>query len=125
LAVDLSTDGYSVVVLDTNEDSLKNLGSDFRGSRVKGDGTDLAVLQKVKIANASAVVAVTQEDAVNLMVSQAAKSLFQVRRVAARVNDLRREVLFQQFGIDNVCPESKAAESFREVLTRIPAAKPV
>jgi trk system potassium uptake protein TrkA len=118
LAVSLSNDGYGVVVLDKNEDSLKDLGPEFRGSRVKGDGTDLAVLQSVETANAAAVVAVTPEDAVNLMVTQAAKSLFHVRRVMARVNDSRREELFQQLGIETISPESEAAESLRKALIR-------
>jgi Trk K+ transport system NAD-binding subunit len=53
----------------------------FRGSRA-----DLAVLRKGELAKAAVLIAVTQHDAVNLMVTQAGKTLFQVPRVMARVN---------------------------------------
>jgi trk system potassium uptake protein TrkA len=116
LTTALSQDGYDVVIVDINKGPLDDLGREFRGSRVEGDGADLAVLRKAEIAKATVLMAVTQHDSVNLMVTQAAKTLFQVPRVMARVNDPRRSEMFRQLGIETVCPASLAAEVFCKIL---------
>jgi trk system potassium uptake protein TrkA len=116
LATALSQDGNKVVIVDINKGPLEELGRDFRGSRLEGDGADLAVLRKADIAKAAAVIAVTHHDAINLMVTQAAKTLFQVPRVMARVNDPQRDAIFRELGIETVCPASITAEMFSKAL---------
>jgi trk system potassium uptake protein TrkA len=114
LAASLSQDGNDIVIVDTDKGALDDLGRKFRGSRVEGDGTDFAVLQAAGIAEAALVIAVTQDDAINLMVTQAAKTLFKVPRVMARLNDPQRNELFSQFGIETISPASLAADLFRK-----------
>jgi trk system potassium uptake protein TrkA len=116
LARALSHDGNDVVVVDIRRGSLDDLGREFRGSRVEGDGADLAVLREAEIGEAAAVIAVTQHDAVNLMVTQAAKTLFNVPRVMARLNDPQRNEIFSQLGIETVSPAFVAADLFRRRL---------
>lgn len=112
LANQLSRVGHSVVVIDTDEANFNNLSPDFSGFRVVGDATRIAVLKEAKLKNADVLFAATHEDNVNLMVAQIARKVFKVQHVLARVFDPRREQVYDQLGIETICPTSVAAEMF-------------
>jgi trk system potassium uptake protein TrkA len=112
LANQLSRVGHSVVVIDKNNSTFEDLSPEFSGFRVLGDATQVAVLREVKLKNADVFFATTHEDNVNLMVAQVAKKIFDVPHVLARVFDPRREKIFDQLGIETICPTSVAAEMF-------------
>ncbi len=112
LANQLSRIGHSVVVIDSDEDTLEGLSSDFSGFRIVGDATQLAVLKQAKLKDADILFATTHGDNVNLMVAQVARKLFNVPQVLARVFDPRREQIYNQLGIETICPTSVAAEMF-------------
>ncbi len=112
LANQLSRVGHSVVVIDTDESTFDNLSPDFSGFRVVGDATQIAVLKEAKLKNADVLFAATHEDNVNLMVAQVARKVFSVQHVLARVFDPRREQVYDQLGIETICPTSVAAEMF-------------
>ena len=46
------------------------------------------------------------------MVAQIAKKIFNIPHVLARVFDPRREKVFEQLGIETICPTSVGAEMF-------------
>jgi trk system potassium uptake protein TrkA len=77
-----------------------------------GDATQLAVLKEAKLKDADVFFATTHEDNVNLMVAQVARKLFNVGHVLARVFDPRREQVYNQLGIETICPTSVAAKMF-------------
>lgn len=112
LANQLSRVGHSVVVIDKNEDTFNELSPAFSGFRVLGDTTQMTVLKAAKLKQADVLFAATHEDNVNLMVAQVARKLFNVPRVLARVFDPRREQVYDQLGIETICPTSVAAEMF-------------
>jgi trk system potassium uptake protein TrkA len=112
LANQLSRVGHSVVVIDKNNSTFEDLSPEFSGFRVLGDATQVAILREVKLKNADVFFATTHEDNVNLMVAQVAKKIFDVPHVLARVFDPRREKIFDQLGIETICPTSVAAEMF-------------
>ncbi|MBU0995181.1 MAG: TrkA family potassium uptake protein [Proteobacteria bacterium] len=112
LANHLSRMGHSVVVIDSNEETFNDLSSDFSGFRVMGDATQIGILKEAKLKQADVLFATTHEDNVNLMVAQIAHKLFNVRHVLARVFDPRREQVYEQLGIETICPTSVAAEMF-------------
>jgi len=112
LANQLSRVGHSVVVIDADESTFDNLSPDFSGFRVVGDATQIAVLKEAKLKNADVLFAATHEDNVNLMVAQVARKVFDVQHVLARVFDPRREQVYDQLGIETICPTSVAAEMF-------------
>jgi trk system potassium uptake protein len=112
LANQLSRIGHSVVVIDSNEDTFNDLSSDFSGFRIVGDATQLTVLKEAKLKDADVFFATTHGDNVNLMVAQVARKLFNVPQVLARVFDPRREQVYNQLGIETICPTSVAAEMF-------------
>jgi trk system potassium uptake protein len=112
LANQLSRVGHLVVVIDVNENTFIDLSPDFSGFRVVGDATQIAVLKEAKLKQADVFFATTHEDNVNLMVAQIARKLFNVAHVLARVFDPRREQLYEQLGVETICPTSVAAEMF-------------
>ena len=112
LANRLSHAGHSVVVVDWSEAAFRGLSSGFGGFQTVGDAGELSVLKQANIHKADALLAVTGEDTLNLMVAQVAQSVFQVKQVLARVFDPSREAIYQAFGIATISPTSLAADRF-------------
>ncbi|MDX9818419.1 MAG: TrkA family potassium uptake protein [Desulfococcus multivorans] len=112
LANRLSRDGNSVVVIDKDEATFRNLSPDFSGFRVIGDASHMAVLKEAKLKKADVLIATTREDNVNLMVAQVGRKIFGVPQVLARVFDPKREEVYAQLEIDTICPTSVAADIF-------------
>jgi trk system potassium uptake protein len=112
LANGLSRAGHAVVVIDCNEGSFDELSPEFSGFRIGGDATRVSVLKEAKLKDADVFFAVTHDDNVNLMVAQIARKIFNVPHVLARVFDPKREKVFDQLGIETICPTSVAAEMF-------------
>ena len=104
LAGRLSREGHSVVVIDSREDAFSSLPAEFSGFRVEGDATEMTVLARAKAARADAVIAVTDNDNVNIMVAQIAATVLKVPRVIARLFDPTREDVYRDLGIETVCP---------------------
>ncbi len=66
---------------------------------VQGDGTEVSFLEGVGAGRADLFIAVTGDDAHNLVACQVVQHRFGVTRTIARVNNPRNERLFQQLGI--------------------------
>jgi len=107
----LSNQGHSVVVLDTDERNFESLPPEFTGFRIMGDSTEIEVLKEAKISKADLVLAFTDDDNTNYMVSQVAKEVFKVKHVIARVYDPSNLKLFHQFNIKTITPMLLALES--------------
>lgn len=104
LATQFSAEGHHVQVIDPDRDRLDKLPPEFGGQLVEGDGTELAVLRQANALDADQIIAVTQDDNINLLIAQIAKEEFKVPRVVARVNDPHKEEIFDYLGIEAVCP---------------------
>ncbi|MGB3615850.1 MAG: TrkA family potassium uptake protein [Elainellaceae cyanobacterium] len=116
LASRLSGEGNSVVVIDENESAFGALTGAFSGFQIEGDATELATLETAKIAQADCLLAVTDQDNINIMVAQIAKSIFNVPTVLARVFDPKREQLYGEFGIETISPNQLSADCFFQTL---------
>ena len=112
LASQLSALGASVVVIDQDEASFDNLSSEFSGFQITGDAAELAVLREARTDKADVLLAVTEEDNINLMVAQVAQTVFDVSKVIARVFDPSREEVYREFGIDTISPTKLSADAF-------------
>ena len=77
----------------------------FGGTALVGDPTDPDVLKQGGIENCDAVAAVSEDDSVNLMAAQIAKSIFQREKVICRVSDPHLQVLYHKvYGLETICP---------------------
>ena len=80
---------------------------------LRGDGTDLELLEQERIEDSDVVVAVTSEDATNLLISLLAKQLG-IPKVITRVGRARNRRLFDRVGID--APLTPRTAAVQEVL---------
>lgn len=77
-----------------------------------GDGTDTATLEKAGVREADCFIAISGNDADNLVAAQMAKKHFNVKKVIARANDPRNLETMRVLGIDY-------AVSSTEIIARI------
>lgn len=116
LAMALSDDNHDVVVIDSNPDNFNQLGSGFNGVTISGVPLDEDVLKSAGIEKADALAAVTQDDNMNVTVSEIAKEIFNVQRVITRVYDPDRELITQQLGLTVMCPVNLSVAQVKNVL---------
>jgi trk system potassium uptake protein TrkA len=94
-------DKQEVSVIDKNMTALEKFKELPDVKTVHGDGTDPRILDDVGITRAHAVVAVTGSDVDNLALSMIAKRQFGIKRVIARINNIKNQWLFtRERGVD-------------------------
>lgn len=116
LADVLSDAGRSVTIMDRDKSAFHRLDPSFGGLTVTGDGTDLDTLREAGIEMAGTVVAVTSNDNANILIAQAARELFHVPRIIARLYDPERECVYQELGIATICPLLLSAKEIDKLL---------
>ncbi|MGN0983298.1 MAG: potassium channel family protein [Gemmiger sp.] len=121
LADTLSGEGENVLILDKEKEAFRKLPSSFGGLAVEGDGTELDTLKAADMQRADTVVAVTNNDNINIMIAQLAKECFSVRRVISRLFDPERECVYRELGIDTICPAVLSAHEIDKILNRKPS----
>jgi trk system potassium uptake protein TrkA len=99
LAELLDQGGDAVWIVDVERSAFKRLPTNFKGTPVLGDGTDMDILRQAGIESASAFLALTQGDNRNLMAAQIAKRIFGVKQVFAKVNDPIRAATYRGEGL--------------------------
>ena len=118
LANTLSEEGENVLILDKEKNSFRKLSSSFGGLGVEGDGTELETLKAADVQRADTVIAVTNNDNINIMIAQIAKECFSVKKVISRLFDPERECVYQELGIDTICPAVLSANEIDKILNR-------
>lgn len=106
----LDTEGHDVTIIDHDTQAFRRLPSGFGGRRLAGSGTDDRILVAAGVREADAFLALTQGDNRNLMASQMAKHLFNVRTVVTRVYDPLRAELFGRLGLRTFSPTRISAD---------------
>lgn len=103
-----------VTIIDHNSDRCAWLAEHLPGALVlEGDGTDLELLESEGLDHVDVMVAVTENDEKNLLVSLLAKQVG-VAKVITRVNRGENRRLFEHVGID--IPLTPRAAAVREVV---------
>ena len=102
LAALLSDQGHEVRVVEDRPHALENLHRELPTELIyEGDGTDPQVLDTLEANRAEVLVAVTSDDANNLVAASLAHEHYGVKRVIGRVNNPRNAWLFTpEFGVD-------------------------
>ena len=104
LAETLSIRGHGVTVVDQDPAAFERLGSSFRGETVTGVGFDRDILLTAGIERCDGLAAVTASDEVNLVAAPAARQLFHVPRVVARLYDPRKAEIYRRLGLLTISP---------------------
>ena len=100
----LSNDGHDVVVIDPNEENFAQLENGTNCLTITGMPIDEDVLKSAGIERAEALLAVTNEDNVNVMTAQIASQLYHVPHVVTRIYDPEKDEILRQMGLATVCP---------------------
>ena len=95
---------------------LERIGHDIS---LVGDPTDPDTLRQGGIDSCDAVAAVSEDDSVNLMAAQIAKSIFRREKVICRVSDPHLQVLYHKaYEIDTICPTVLTEQSVFRALAK-------
>jgi trk system potassium uptake protein len=114
VAKNLDAEGWDVIAIDENEEVLNRLGETWEGGFLVGHGMDIDLLRRAGIEEADAVVISTNGDNTNLVVAQIAQRRFKVPMVIVRILDPARAALYQELGLNIICPTKTAIETLTE-----------
>jgi len=118
LANMLDKAGHQVLVVDYSSDSFRRLDTRFSGETLIGNGVDEEILMRAGIKDADAFIAVTNGDNRNIMASQIAKEIFNVKKVICRIYDPIRESTYSELGLETFCPTKIGAQMLFDTLTK-------
>lgn len=90
---------HNVVAIDRNKNVLDSLGQAFNGKKIAGDVLNLETLEAAGIKEADALILVTGNDNLNLVIGKVARKKYNVKKVALQVYDLRKKRLFSEEGL--------------------------
>lgn len=99
LSQSLIRKGHRVVVINRDGEECIELSRRLNATIVKGDATRPRLLEDAGIRTQDAVLAITPNDADNLLICQSSARLFGVRRALALVNDPQNEEIFHRLGV--------------------------
>lgn len=116
LANTLSDQEKNVIVVDRDKSSFRKLSPSFGGLTVTGDATSINVLKEAQIEKAGVVIVVTNDDNVNIMISQMAKELFNRKKVISRLYDPDRKSVYEDFDIDLIFPAVLSVNEINRLL---------
>jgi trk system potassium uptake protein TrkA len=103
LAENLDAEGHEVIIFDTQTAAFDRLPEGFKGSAVRGDGTDEEVLRRAGAEGADIFLSLTEGDNRNVMAAQVAIESFGVPQVIAKINDPVRAAAYAELGIVTLC----------------------
>ncbi|MCJ7709636.1 MAG: TrkA family potassium uptake protein, partial [Chloroflexi bacterium] len=103
LADELDRAGWQVLIIDRVSAAFDRLPSGFRGTALRGDGTDEDTLRHAGAEGADLFLALTEGDNRNIMASQLGIEALGARQTIAKVNDPVRAEAYAQLGIATLC----------------------
>src|SRR5664280_1983014 len=103
LAENFDAEGHEVIILDIRTSAFDRLPEAFKGSAVRGDGTDEEVLRRAGAEGAEIFLSLTEGDNRNVMAAQVAIESFGVPQVIAKINDPVRAAAYAELGVATLC----------------------
>jgi trk system potassium uptake protein TrkA len=92
--------GHEVTLIEQSALRFDKLEAEFEHQAIRGDATELFVLERAGIKRPpDLVVAATGDDEDNIVICQLARERYGVPKVIARVNDPRNQIYFDLLGI--------------------------
>jgi trk system potassium uptake protein TrkA len=116
LATSFDQAGHEVIILDLTSRAFDRLPSTFRGTALRGDGTDEDILRRAGADDADIFIAMTEGDNRNVMAAQLAQEALGAKRVIAKINDPVRANAYADLGIAALCRTNLMADAVYEYL---------
>lgn len=102
----------NVVIIDKNIDKINRL-YDYSGFADVGDATDIELLEKNKIKTADEVIAVTDDDNVNIFIADLCCYVYHNKNIYIKLKDSRKKALVDKRVIC-ICPFDLCLDFFEE-----------
>lgn len=80
-----------------------------------GDATDIDILMEAGIKKANIVLAATDDDNTNIMISQIASELFEVDKVVSRIYDTEKEIVYSDLDVKIIRPAKLSINEFERL----------
>ena len=103
LAAILDAGGNDVAIIDLSTTAFDRLPETFKGSAIRGNGTDEDVLRRAGTQGADLFLALTEGDNRNVMSAQLAAEALGVDKVIAKINDPLRATAYAELGLATLC----------------------
>ena len=116
IANDLYEQGEDVIVIDKNEDSFRKLSDSFGGLTYVNEGTRVETYEQLELKKDDILIVVSNDDNVNIMISQLVRKMFQIHTIICRLYDPQRECVYQEFGIETICPTYLSVNRIENIL---------
>ena len=99
---------HEITLIERNPDKCYRIKAELKVNVIEGDASKLYILRRAEFDRAEAVIAVTNNDEVNLFISLLAMK--RGKQTVARVHEPEYIPIFNELGIENiVSPEQRAA----------------
>ncbi len=102
LAQVLLEKGYTISVIEQDKSACQKFANDLDVTVIRGDGTNISVLEQADVEHTDCVIAVTGKDEDNLVACQLAKRLYTVSKTIAKVNNPKNVEALKKLGVDIV-----------------------
>lgn len=112
----LSKNNKEVVIIDINPNAFKKLHPDYSGYTIAGDAADISALEEAGINRAYVLIASTDDDNTNIMISQLARILFDVPNVIARLYSTDLEEIASENDVKVIYPYKLSIETIEKFL---------
>ncbi|MEG1256596.1 TrkA family potassium uptake protein [Clostridium sp.] len=114
LAQDLAETSHDICVIDRNKEKTDNLGSGFNGKILNGVEIDIDLLEEAGINEADTLLALTQNDNINIVACEIAQNIYNVPTVIGRVFNDDRAHIYDSLGIKTINPVKLAIGNLKE-----------
>ncbi len=108
--------GHEVIIIDTATSAFDRLPGSFRGTAIRGDGTDEDTLRRAGAEDADLFMAMTEGDNRNVMASQLATEALGAKQVIAKINDPLRARAYADLGLATLCRTNLMASAVSDFL---------
>ncbi len=105
-------DVANVIVIDKRRDKISKL-QDFSGFVEVGDATDLQLLEKNGIKEADCVIAVTDDDNINIFLADVCANIYDVKEIYIKLKDSRKKAIIDK-RINCICPFDLSLDFFEK-----------
>ncbi len=112
----LSLSGHDVTIMDKDDDSFRKLHEGYSGYILVKDAENTQNILDLKLKPEDVVIVVTDNDNLNLMVSEIVSKLLGVLKVYTRIYDQSKELLCHTYHIEFINTSSLAVKEFERRL---------
>jgi trk system potassium uptake protein TrkA len=110
----LIKEGHEVLLVEKDRARYSELDPELGEHIYMGDAAESETLKTIGTNRANVMVAVTGDDATNLVICQMAKIMYMIPRTIARISNPRNEDIFSTLGVDAVVNTTKIVNSLIE-----------